>query len=334
MRYLVFLQKGDINDATSFYVQTIEKALRRSGGVCVRTGEAASILPDDTVIVIQAKAFFRVWLHRRSQKIAIWFQGIVPEEAGMAFEGRPSRLPRMLLWRFLERFALKRACFIFFVSKAMVAHFGRRYGYRGQNHLVMPCFNLDLDRAAFGVRGKYARPDFVYAGGLSAWQCFGQTLRLFKAVESLIPEARLTVLTAQQAEARRMVAEYGIERCEVKYLPSAEVGDELARHKYGFLLREDHIVNNVATPTKMNSYLAAGVIPVYTDVIGDFKTRLSAVKHAVRLKDPDDVQRNAALIAQFERTPIDPAAIRSEYAALFADYYNREKYIELIREKI
>lgn len=331
MKYVIYLQGGDINDATFFYVSTIEQAILRNGDKCEKAHHIDLIRPEDTVVVIHGKAFLRVWARNPRQKIVMWFQGIVPEEADMQFAGRHSRQPRIWAWRFIEKLMLKKAAFLFFVSEAMVEHFREQYGYSGENYFVMPCFNLTLDPTNFYVKGKYERPDFVYAGGIGAWQCFKPMLELFKAVEERIPDARLTILTGEQDEARRLVAEYGVRNAEVKYVVPSEVGRELALHKYGFQLREDHIVNRVATPTKMNSYLAAGVIPVYTDVIGDFKTRLKGLHHAVRLERIDDVRGNAGRIVSFEKKHIDPDAIRKEYEKLFADYYDQEKYIERIR---
>ena len=334
MKYVIYLQGEDINDATFFYVNTIERAILQNGDECEKTRHIDAVRPEDTVVVIQGKAFFRVWARNPRQKIIMWFQGIVPEEADMQFKGRPSRLPRIWVWRFLENLALKKAVFLFFVSEAMVEHFRRQYGYAKKNYFVMPCFNLPLDRNSFYVEGKYRSPGFVYAGGLNAWQCFESALELFKAVEERIPDAGLTILTGEQNEARRLVAKHGVKNAEVKYVTPSEIGQELARHKYGLMLREDHIVNRVATPTKMNSYLAAGVIPVYTDVIGDFKIRLKGLHYAIRLDNPDDVPGNAERIVRFEEKHIDPDAIRKEYEKIFADYYDQEKYIERIRKII
>lgn len=46
--------------------------------------------------------------------------------------------------------------------------------------------------------------------------------------------------------------------------------DTLRDVKFGFVLRDDIAVNNVATPTKLSSYLSAGVIPIYSSALKDF----------------------------------------------------------------
>lgn len=41
-------------------------------------------------------------------------------------------------------------------------------------------------------------------------------------------------------------------------MPVSQLNEEHAKYKFGFLLRMDDVVNNVATPTKYNSYLTLG----------------------------------------------------------------------------
>lgn len=48
------------------------------------------------------------------------------------------------------------------------------------------------------------------------------------------------------------------------------MSEALADVKFGFVLRNDVPVNRVATPTKLSSYLSAGVIPVFSKYLKDF----------------------------------------------------------------
>ncbi len=53
----------------------------------------------------------------------------------------------------------------------------------------------------------------------------------------------------------------------------AELKEIYTECHYGFILREDSIVNQVACPTKLVEYLAMGVVPIVdSNNIGDFKT--------------------------------------------------------------
>ena len=47
--------------------------------------------------------------------------------------------------------------------------------------------------------------------------------------------------------------------------------EEYPRCSYGFVLRDDIAVNNVACPTKLIEYLQYGIVPIlHTERIGDF----------------------------------------------------------------
>ena len=322
----IYLEPGDGNDATSFYIEMIERSLQNQGYAVERVDGVDKIDPEDLVWVIQAKAFYRVRRRNKKQRIRIWFQGIVPEEAKMQFPNPLQWIPRMAYWRFLERYALKNAELCLFVSHAMRQHYRKRYGYRKENFLVVPCFNLELDKASFFVEGKYAAPRFVYAGSMAAWQCVDQTAAAYALIEQRHPNASLTWLTNEADRAQELVEKYGIKNYEIKYVDRSELNAELAKYKYGFLLRQDTAVNNVATPTKMNSYMAAGVVPVYSEVVGDFKAVFGESRYAVRVEGFD------VDIEAIERTPIDPQAVYDEYRALFDAYYNAEKYIHQLTQ--
>ena len=115
----------------------------------------------------------------------------------------------------------------------------------------------------------------MYAGSLSAWQNIDETLKIFKQIENIIPEATLTLLTEEKIKAQALIKQYDIQNAMVRYVSLNNLNEELLKHKYGFLLRKDIKVNNVSTPTKMNSYLSSGVIPIYSDAIKDFSKHIN-----------------------------------------------------------
>ena len=79
--YKFYLQDGDLNEATSYYIDIISRALLQQGEQVEKVFSLKVISPTDKVITIQSKAFFRVWLKNPKQYIINWYQGIVPEEA-------------------------------------------------------------------------------------------------------------------------------------------------------------------------------------------------------------------------------------------------------------
>ena len=270
-----------------------------------------------------------LFLRPFNEKIT-WIQGVVPEEAWMVFRSRW----RMWMWEAFEFFTLKYSAFIFFVSDRMLDHYKNKYSYSKDNYFIMPCFNKQLNHSSFEVTGKYTRPTFVYAGKMSKWQCIERTLGVFKIIESEIPSAHLSLLTSDREEAFRLLAKYRIKNAEVKFCSLNDIDIELSKFKYGFILREDDIVNRVATPTKMSTYLANGVIPVYTDVIDDFKEPFNNINNKIELSSGLSVEEIARIVIEFENRQINHQLIKDEYGHLFATYFNRKKYMNAMQAEI
>ena len=323
--YKFYLQDGDLNEATSYYIDIISRALLQQGEQVEKVFSLKVISPTDKVITIQSKAFFRVWLKNPKQYIINWYQGIVPEEAMCMFEDSLSKYARKYLWRFLEYFSLCKAKGNIFVSEAMWRHYQHIYGYDKSNYCIMPCFNQELDLRQFTAE-KYATPSFVYAGSLSRWQCIDRTLLLFKDIHALFPQATLTLLTKEKEKAISLCHKYGV-KADIKFVASSELQQVLGAYKYGFIVRDDIAVNNVATPTKMNSYMAAGVIPVYSDVINDFQTVFRDLKYVVSFTGEEEA---LSKIKKIETSRVDCGVIKSEYETVFGFYYSVDKYVGLL----
>jgi len=120
---------------------------------------------------------------------------------------------------------------------------------------------------------------------------------------------------------------------EVKYVPLKDLSTEMAKYKYGFMLREKMIINEVATPTKMNSYMAAGVIPIFSNVIGDFTDVFRSMRYVIACND-DQPNHIINQIAEIEKETIAPEKIIGEYRTVFDSYYSRDKYVEEISERL
>lgn len=321
--YKIYLRKGDLNEATSFYVEIIRKALIKLGEVVEVINSLDLLSSQDFVITIQAKAFVEVWLRNRKQNIINWYQGIVPEEAMCMFENSLTKYFRYLFWNILEIVALNNAKGNIFVSDAMLVHYRHKYKYKKDNFFIMPCFNQNLKLASF-TEEKYSRPSFVYAGSLSRWQCIDETLILYGSIKKRLPKATLTILTKETKRARMLCDKYEVE-ATVKFVPSAELQNELSCYKYGFIVRDNIAVNNVATPTKMNSYMAAGVIPIYSDVIGDFQKVFNGLKYVIPFVQFDEAMEK---VLRMEQDRIDCNYIKIEYKKIFDSYYSTDSYIE------
>ena len=72
-----------------------------------------------------------------------------------------------------------------------------------------------------------------------------------------------------------MIAAAGLSgaRIELKSVAPEELAEYYESAHYGFILRDDNVINTVANPTKMIEYLQYGIVPIVKSPnIGDFAT--------------------------------------------------------------
>jgi hypothetical protein len=212
----------------------------------------------------------------------------------------------------------------------MKEHYERKYHISLSNYCIIPCFNKQIDANAFNYPNKYAKNSFVYAGAIYGWQCLPETIELFKSIQNYLPDCSLSILTKDTEAASKIVKNSGAKNVAIKYVPIEQLNDELSKYKFGFLIREDNAVNNVATPTKFNTYLALGLIPIITDVIHDFSYYINKMKYIISLKPNQDYDAQAKKIVQFCKNKISQTDILKEYTGICDEYYNRNKYLSMI----
>ncbi len=319
------------DDAIAYYMNILSDAIKSIGEDAIHVTDFSEINPDDKVVTVLARDFVKLWRRKGIHPVVNWFQGIGPEETKLGLKQNGFSLKYALFGLLLtenERFILRKSKLNLFVSNTMKEHYEKKYGYTKDNYFVMPCFNQLLQENAF-TDLKYSKPTFVYTGSLAAWQCFEPMLKLFKDIKQQIHAAEMTIYTKEHDKAKELLHKYGIE-ANIKYVPYEQLNNEIKDYKYGFIIREDIEVNRVATPTKMNSYLANGIIPIYTDVVGAYKENISKMRFSIPL---EPVTNNGIeKLYELENVEILGNAVLNEYKGLFADYYNREKYVKLLAD--
>jgi hypothetical protein len=127
--------------------------------------------------------------------------------------------------------------------------------------------------------------------------------------------------------AKEIASEIGINNYEVSYVKPEELPKHLAKCKYGFIIRQEDIVNNVATPTKLSTYLSCGLIPVMTEAVRDYVDLFKEKEFAVISNE-----NIAEAVLEFSSKTIEADAVFSEYQEIFQTYYCDEYHIERISE--
>ena len=107
----------------------------------------------------------------------------------------------------------------------------------------------------------------IYAGGTQAWQ------NIDKMVEAAAaqPQLRYTFLTGDVKGFEAKLLDGAVRHFTCKAVSPAAVKEFYLTHNYGFVLRDEILVNSVACPTKLVEYMYWGVVPILiTPNIGDF----------------------------------------------------------------
>ena len=261
----------------------------------------------------------------------VWMQGIVPEESYMR---NHSKL-RYWVLSFMERIVLKKSKLLLLVSDEMRLYYEKKYRLKlSQKSVIMPCFNeLGVSKTAFD-KEKYKNNTFVYVGSLYKWQCFEETVRFYSEIEKESDyTTRLFVYTFQQKEAEELLSKYGVRNYEVDCVDANELSQRIESVKYGFVLREDNPVNNVATPTKLSNYISNGIIPIYSKAIRSFAEYDAEASIGV-VCDLDDIETGVSNVLSHMKLNISAEEMQKKCETAFSGYYCRDLYVEKISEKI
>jgi glycosyltransferase involved in cell wall biosynthesis len=229
---------------------------------------------------------------------AIDVHGVVPEEFRMHGD-----YYNAVAYERKEEFAYRHAKRVVAVSDAMRRYLSGKYrDWRLPVFVNFPIFPVaDEYRGPRAGREPGEAPVAVYAGGLHKWQQPEKTLRAMMATQHAITSY---FLSPDPAAAEELASEVGSPD-SIRFGSMSH--EELLRFyrgcDFGYILREDNIVNNVACPTKVVEYLANGIVPIVdSENFGDFKAlgmRSVTVDQLEKGEIPDEAHRRALASANF-----------------------------------
>lgn len=333
-RIIFYIPEKAINDATEYYVNLVKKAFMEKGvEVVVYNYDNFDLKTSHYFFTIRVRDFIQIYKKKRSAKIIMWFQGLGPEEYLMLNDYSLKAYITAFIFNLVEKITIKKSYYNLFVSKKMEVYFRKKHSYNKSNYSIIPCYNKKLVKKYFEAALK-PQGSFVYAGSLYAWQCFDKTIALFKEIELKNSKVSLTILTQDIAQAHKEIKRHNIKSYSVAYVALQDLDRELSKFKYGFMLREDHIINNVATPTKMNSYLSVGLIPIYSDVIHSFTENLDLDPYEIKTKAHESLSQLAERIITHNATEIDYDAFYKTCLKNFSSYYNDDLNVNKIKNEL
>lgn len=204
------------------------------------------------------------------------FHGVVPEELAYRKRHPHSELLNQverLAYNRVEKLAYKKSIGLICVTESMVEHMKAKHGGTRAKFFHIPI----LSDAAPGTeindhqrQNRAGRSTVIYVGGTQVWQNIDLMLR---AVQDSKTKARYIFATADVSALRLKLASYGlVETIQIDTVPRNKLRELYEDADFGFILRDDVIVNRVACPTKLVEYLACGVVPIILQPkIGDFE---------------------------------------------------------------
>lgn len=333
MKAYLYCDKRSLNDATIYYVGIIKDCLTSLGYDYEICHSVFDIKKPDLILTITERYFCVAKFRFPFVKTIYWAQGIDAEEAKLTSLGGWRSTIRYYFRLFSENLAVNTSTLLFCVSDRMKSFFKDKYGYKDNgNCIIMPCYNLGIS-SDFDLK-QYENPTFVYAGGSSVWQGVDFMLEVFFKIQKEIPESRLIILTGEKEIFQEKINSIGIKNFEIKYVPVDKLPEELHKYKYGFIIRDGHIVNEVATPTKMNSYLANYLIPIFSDAVDDFKKNIRLGDFSLMAQIPLSSDVISRRIIDFEKESHDYSIYEGIVNKIFDTHYNDNQYKMMIKSKI
>lgn len=180
----------------------------------------------------------------------------------------------------LEHSAIHDSDFRIAVSGQLVEYWKMTYGYRGSEHIVIPCTlnaifeHMEINdqritgqRKAIGL--KEEDTVFVYSGSLAGWQSFDLLYGFVSPLLISNSNFKLLFLSERDLHISKLELEFPAQIVCRKVQPE-EVPAYLFCGDYGLLIRDESTTNKVASPVKFAEYLASGLKVVISEQLGDY----------------------------------------------------------------
>lgn len=203
----------------------------------------------------------------------------------------------------LEKYIFRNTPFFFFMTKNMQKYYAHKYHFNVENTAIFPTivnekYFYKSKKYRNEIREKLNLQDrFVYAyvGGAAYWQNIDKILSTFDQQSKKNSKLFLLFITNDPEVANNIITIYNLDKKHIKVisLPYEEVGKYLNASDAGIIIRDDNLINYVASPTKVNEYLAVGVKVVdLLSEVGNIDYSKSNILY-MPLKDIIDNQKKA-----------------------------------------
>lgn len=191
--------------------------------------------------------------------------GSVPEEFQLQGDNEGFKV-----FNSIEKFAVNRASVIIGVTQKMIDHIIEKHKISSNKKIIVLPILPEIRNNKEEVKA-FEENSVIYCGGLQKWQQIEKMLNFVYENKDIV---KFAFLVPDPEKLKEMYKDKfkqdfpGI----VQSVESGDVAKWYKKYSFGFVLREDIVVNNVACPTKLIEYLQYDLIPIVdSDNIGDFK---------------------------------------------------------------
>ena len=195
-------------------------------------------------------------------KIILDIHGCVVEEF------KYDNAPEYLINKFehLEEY-FKEIKYLVTVSENMFKFYKHKYPKIKTKFITLPIYTTSKIKP---IKKNYNNKlNIVYSGGVHKWQ---NVDLMIESISKIIDKYNVTILTPAIDTFKDKLKQYNLEnKITIKTVSAKEIHKEYEKIHFGYVLRDDIIVNKVACPTKLVEYLSYGIIPIVLQPsIGDF----------------------------------------------------------------
>lgn len=206
-----------------------------------------------------------------SKKNFIWdVHGIIPEEIGLAGCNRF----KQYIYGLLEKAVAYRARKIVVVTTAMSNYLKGKYPWLNTNVLVYPILPITIVNKNRSVELESEVINLIYAGNMQGYQNIPLMAESIKRIAN-VPHLQFYILTGEKERMEKLFQQMGMggrANIIIDSVDPSELDKYYRKAHYGYILRDDVNVNNVACPTKIIEYLAYGITCITkSNKIGDFE---------------------------------------------------------------
>jgi glycosyltransferase involved in cell wall biosynthesis len=192
-------------------------------------------------------------------------------------------------FRQVENFLERRSDWIVVVSNRFKSHLSRKQNANISSKIsVIPnrtLVDMDIDL----THKSNNKIILVYSGSFAIWQNTSETKKLLIQAINSFDEVMFKIISYEKDKFLSLFSQESelLHKTDIISVEPVKVKEELSRCNCGILLRENNLINNVASPLKFAEYLAAGLPVLLSEGVGDTESIVQQYNVGVIIKNND-----------------------------------------------